>query len=101
MFTFGLIQRPDASLAQLVSIGKQITPNLNMTPEGLHQKITEKSVDFLKTLFAKSLKISAMAVETFIPILKHFPKVHLLDSTVVSLPEELANQFSGSGQAGL
>jgi hypothetical protein len=97
IFTFGLIQQPDASLNQLVSIGKQITPNFNITPEGLHQKITEKAVNFLLALFAKSLKISATAVETFIPILKHFPKVHLLDSTVVSLPEELAEEFSGSG----
>ena len=97
MFTFGLIGRPDASLTQLVGIGKQITPNFSMTPEGLHQKITAKAVDFLQTLFAKSLKISAVATETFIPLLKHFPKVHLLDSTVVSLPEELAEEFQGSG----
>jgi len=40
MFTFGLVSRPDASLAQLVSIGKQITPNFNITPEGLHQKLS-------------------------------------------------------------
>jgi len=97
IFTFGLIQRPDASLNQLVSIGKQITPNFNITPEGLHQKITEKAVNFLKALFAKSLLISAEVSETFIPLLKHFPKVHLLDSTAVSLPEELAEEFSGSG----
>jgi hypothetical protein len=109
IFTFGLIQRPDASLAQLVGIGKQITPNFSMfatlsslpevnrPPEGLHQKITLKAVNFLQTLFAKSLKISAVATETFIPLLKHFPKVHLLDSTVVSLPEELAEEFQGSG----
>ena len=52
-------------------------------------------------MFAKSLLISAEISETFIPLLEHFPKVHLLDSTVVSLPEELAEEFEGSGQAGL
>ena len=97
IFTFGLIQRPDASLNQLASIGKQITPNFDITPEGLHQKITEKAVNFLKALFAKSLLISAYDAETYIPLLKHFPQVHLLDSTTVSLPEELAEAFSGSG----
>ena len=97
MFTFGLVQRPDASLTQLVGIGKQITPNFSMTPEGLHQKITDKAVDFLKTLFAKSLYLSAPAAETYIPLLQHFSKVHLLDSTVVSLPEELSPEFPGSG----
>ena len=105
MFTFGLIGRPDASLNQLVSIGKQITPNFNITPEGssiplhrpkgLHQKITDKAVNFLKALFAKSLSLSA--AETFMPLLSPFSKVHLLDSSTVSLPEELAQDFPGSG----
>jgi hypothetical protein len=97
IFTFGLIQRPDASLNQLASIGKQIMPNFDITPEGLHQKITDKAVNFLKALFAKSLLICAYDAETYLPLLKPFPKVHLLDSTSVSLPEELAEEFSGSG----
>ena len=97
IFTFGLIQQPDASLGQLVRIGKQIMPHFNITPEGLHQKITNKAVNFLKALFAQSLYLSASAAETVMPLLSPFSKIHLLDSTTVSLPEELAGDFPGSG----
>lgn len=97
LFTFGLIQQPDASLTQLVGIGKQILPNFNLTPEGLHQKITDKAVNFLQALFAQSLNLSAWTAETFLPLLSSFGKVHLLDSTTVSLPSELAEDFEGSG----
>jgi hypothetical protein len=97
MFTFGLASRADASLTQLVSIGKEVTPNFSMTPEGLHQKITDKAVNFLKALFAKSLLLSAGVTEAVIPLLSNFKKVHLLDSTTVSLPDELSEEFSGSG----
>jgi hypothetical protein len=68
-----------------------------MTPEGLHQKITDKAVNFLKALFAKSLLLSAGVTEAVIPLLSNFKKVHLLDSTTVSLPDELSEEFSGSG----
>jgi len=100
MFTFGLVSRADASLAQLVSIGKEITPSfgmfatlsslleVNRPPEGLHQKITDKAVNFLKALFAKSLLLSAGVTEAVIPLLSNFKKVHLWDLYVTNIPSE-------------
>ena len=48
-------------------------------------------------MFAKSLLLSAGVTEAVIPLLSNFKKVHLLDSTTVSLPDELSEEFSGSG----
>lgn len=58
MFTFGLIQKADATLVQLVSIGKRILPPLGISPQGLHKRINQKAVAFLMRMFAKSLSLS-------------------------------------------
>ena len=57
MFTFGLVSRPDASLAQLVSIGKEVTPNFSMTPDG-RERCTIAFKDFIKKLPTRRLTFS-------------------------------------------
>ncbi len=99
IMTQGLYSRPDASLSQLVAMLKDIKPQLEISPEGLHQRICQSGVEFLKSILSKALELSVCKLidESIPEILEHFGKVHLLDSTQVSLPGELSSIWSGSG----
>ena len=100
MFTFGLIQKANATLVQLVSIGKRILPSLDISPQGLHKRINQKAVVFLMRMFAKSLSLSIDQDEKLMPLLNRFARVHLLDSSYITLPEEVAELFAASGGSG-
>lgn len=97
--TQGLYSRPDATLNQMVAMGKDINKELEISPEGLHQRINHSGVEFLKKMLSKALELSVSSLidESIPKILDSFEKVHLLDSTQVSLPIELSSVWSGSG----
>jgi len=99
IMTQGLYSRPDATLDQMVAMGKDINKELEISPEGLHQRINHSGVEFLKKMLSKALELSvSKLIDESVPrILEHFSKVHLLDSTQTSLPEELSRVWSGSG----
>jgi len=95
----GLYSRPDASLSQLVAMLKDINPQLEISPEGLHQRISQAGVEFLKKMLSKAMELSvSRLIDESVPrILESFGKVHVLDSTQTSLPEELSEIWKGSG----
>jgi hypothetical protein len=97
LFTFGLIQKADATLVQLVSIAKRIVPSLEISPQGLHKRINEFAVEFLKRLFALSLELGVDTNQTLVPLFLPFGKVHLLDSSDITLPKEVKQRFPASG----
>ena len=99
IMTQGLYSRPDATLDQMVAMAKDINKEVKISPEGLHQRINVSGVKFLKRMLSKALELSvSRLIDESVPrILESFGKVHLLDSTQVSLPEELSGVWSGSG----
>ena len=99
IMTQGLYSRPDATLDQMVAMGKDINKELEISPEGLHQRINHSGVEFLKKMLSKAMELSvSRLIDESVPrILESFGKVHLLDSTQASLPEELSEIWKGSG----
>jgi len=99
IMTYGLFSQPDASLTQMVAMLKDINPQLQITASGLHQRINQSGVEFLKKMLSQALELSAIKqIDESIPqLLEHFEKVHLLDSTQTTLPEELSGIWKGSG----
>jgi len=83
IMTQGLYSRPDVSLSQLVAMLKDIDPQIEISPEGLHQRITQAGVEFLKRMLSKALELSvSRLIDESVPrILDSFGKVHVLDST--------------------
>lgn len=99
IMTQGLYSRPDATLDQMVAMGKDINKELEISPEGLHQRIDHSGVEFLRSMLSKALELSVSElIDESVPrILRHFGKVYVLDSAQVSLPDELSSVWSGSG----
>lgn len=97
IFTFGLIQKADATLVQLISMGKRIVPSLSISPQGLHKRINNLAVEFLKKMFAFSLSLCVERAENLQPLFLPFDRVHILDSSHITLPDEVASLFLASG----
>jgi hypothetical protein len=54
-------------------------------------------VNFLETLFRGATKLVVGSDEALAPILKRFTSVTILDSSTITLPEEMKEQFPGCG----
>jgi len=99
LMTQGLYAHPNASLNQMSGMLKDINPKLQISGPGIHQRIVGTGRDFLKRMLSGAMEssVSHSVDEGMSEILKAFTKVNLLDSTQVSLPEELSGRWSGSG----
>lgn len=101
LVTFGRWSAPKTSLAQLAAKAAQIEAAVDITPEALQQRMTERAVAFLQDL----LQIAFAQLHTgdmicdealFAP----FARVQIADSTGFGLPESLKAQFPGAGGSG-
>ena len=102
IMTAGLFGEPDASLTQMAAMAKDIKPESEISASGMHQRINESAVEFLRTLLAKALEISASReLDESIPyLLESYQRVCLLDSTSIALPDNLSAVWRGSGGNG-
>jgi len=102
IMTAGLFAEPDASLGRMCGMVKDITPGLEISESGIHQRICEAGVEFLKNILSKAFEMSASRlVDWELPrLLQSFDRVCLIDSTHIPLPESLSSIWRGSGGDG-
>jgi hypothetical protein len=102
IMTAGLFSKPDASLSQMAGMAKDINPESEISAAGIHQRINEAGVEFLKELLSEALEISISGeMDESIPgPLESFERVCLLDSTIIELPDSLSAIWKGSGGTG-
>jgi len=94
-FVLGFLQHPEASDEQLAQMAVHCgTP---VTAQAVEQRHTWKLVRFLEGLFRKAVRVVIGADKALAPILERFTNVTLLDSTALTLPDDLAEQFPGCG----
>lgn len=89
------IHQPEASLNQMVQWSSEL--GVNLTPQALDQRFTERAVDFLSGLLQQA--VQHFRHQSTLPgaVLQQFSQISLVDSTQVSLPESLQTRFAGSG----
>lgn len=99
IMTQGLFSKPDASLSQMAAMASEINPQLEISDPGVHQRIDDTGISFLKRMLKEALELSAQQViDSSIPsLLSSFRRIYLLDSTSIPIPENLADSFKGSG----
>ena len=99
LMTQGLYAHPGATLKQMSGILKDINPQLEISGPGLQQRIVGSGGKFLERMLSEALNLSVTrSLDASIPELLHvFRKVHLLDSTQISLPENFSSRWAGSG----
>ena len=92
---FGWLRNPSATLEELCQTA--IVTGLEITPQGLEQRFTEEACHLMKGILDETLTQAIKANEVTVPILQKFKGVHVMDSSTVQLPEELAQIWTGCG----
>jgi hypothetical protein len=94
----GWLADPQASLAGLSqAVSNAGTP---ITRQGLAYRFDAKAVGFLREVLKASLEITVKAMPVGEGLLSRFSAVDLVDSSIISLPNELSETWRGSGGFG-
>jgi hypothetical protein len=94
-FVLGFMQTPNASDEKLAQMAAQC--GAAVTPQAIEQRHTPEMVDFLERLFRGATKLVVGSERVLAPILERFTSVTVLDSSTISLPDEMQTQFRGCG----
>jgi hypothetical protein len=94
-FVLGFLQTPKASDEKLAQIAVQC--GTAVTPQAIEQRHTPRLVDFLERLFRGATKLVVGSDRALAPILERFTTVTVLDSSTISLPDEMQERFRGCG----
>jgi len=91
----GWLQEPDARLDGLVQMLQR--RQVSITASGLSQRFSPEAATFLRCLLERlsALKLSVEAVQ--VPLLRRESAVMVEDSSVITLPTELAHTWAGCG----
>jgi hypothetical protein len=94
-FVLGFLQNPKASDEKLAQMAAQC--GADVTPQAIEQRHTPKLVDFLQKVFCQATKLVVGSDKALAPILERFTSTNLLDSSTITLPDDLEEQFRGCG----
>lgn len=92
---FGWLMNPWATLEELTQTGASL--GVALSPQGLDQRFTPAASELLRGLVDEAMTQVVSAEPVAIPLLARFNGVYLEDSTIVTLPTELAATWPGCG----
>lgn len=93
---FGYRANPAASLADLTQMAARL--GVTITPQGLAQRCTAALAETLRRLLAVAIQPTIGRRAEWSPLLATFPGgIWLVDSTTISLPDDLASDWPGCG----
>jgi hypothetical protein len=89
----GWLHNPDATLVDLTQTAA--TLGVSITPQALDQRFTSEAAAFLKRVLDAAVGEVISADPVTIPLLNRFHGVSIQDSSVITLPDTLAEIWSG------
>lgn len=96
LLVYGWQHNPAISLSGLCRMGAM--QQVHLSAQGLAQRFTRQGADFLQAVLAQAAcRVITPADTVPLELLTRFTAVWLLDTTVLELPAELAEQWPGTG----
>jgi len=92
---FGWLSNPEATLEELCQTASIL--GIQISPPGLTKRFTSQASDCLEKVLEAAVSTVIAAEPVAIPILERFNGVHIQDSSIVTLPNELAVIWAGCG----
>ncbi len=83
----------DEELAQTA-----MTVGVSITPQGLEARFTRQACEFMRTLLEEAVTHLVAVQPVNVSLLQRFNGVYIQDSTTITLPDELADVWHGSGE---
>ena len=98
LVTFGTWSTRTTSLGQLAAKAAQLPTPVDISPEALHQRMTQRAVAFLRVLLQRAFaQLHTGTIVGDPELFAAFTAVHIADSTGFELPAALKERFPGSG----
>lgn len=94
-FVLGFLRWPNASAEKLAQMAALV--GVAVTPQAIEQRQHLRMANFLQQLFERAVQSRVPSDRTLAALVDRFADVQILDSTTVSLPAEMAEQFPGCG----
>lgn len=91
----GWLANADATLEELTQ--GMAALDVTLSPQGLEDRFSPQAADLLKQLLQRATQHLIAVDPVAIPVLQRFQGVYLQDSTTITLPNELAEQWQGCG----
>lgn len=92
---FAWMANPDASYSQLRNVAA--TLGVPVTKQAIEQRFSSTSVELFRAVLREA-STKLICCDTQVPdLLSRFAGVYVQDGTIISLPEELAQQYPGCG----
>jgi hypothetical protein len=95
---FGFIADPDANLDDLAQVCADL--GVDISPQGFDQRIKPQAVTFLKEMLSQAMAHFKNETALPLPLLQQFKAINLVDSTVLTLPDNMADEYPGCGGDG-
>lgn len=92
---FGLLDNPQASLESLCQKAEML--GVSISPQGLDQRFSKSAAECMQKVLESAVDKVFKAEPVAIPILQRFNGIYLDDSSIVTLPDELASIWQGCG----
>lgn len=92
---FGWLSNPKATLEELSQAAA--TVGVDITPQSLDERFTKEAAETLKQVLDATVEQVVAADPQAVPLLERFNGVYVQDSSSLSLPDSLAEVFSGCG----
>jgi hypothetical protein len=94
----GFLEKPSASLNELAQSFLDV--GVEVTPQGVDERINAFSVVFLRSIFSQALEIFKNKCPLPLAVLQQFSAINIVDSSTKSLPENMADEYPGCGRVG-
>ena len=95
---FGFIDDPEANLDDLAGYCADL--GVDISAQGFDQRINATTVEFFKALLSQAIGHFKNTLPLPLPILHQFSAVNLVDSTSLSLPDQMVTEYPGCGGDG-
>lgn len=94
----GFLEKPDSSLNEIAQSFLDV--GVEVTAQGIDERINAFSVDFLRRIFLQALEIFKNKCPLPLSVLQQFSAINIVDSSTKSLPENMADEYPGCGRKG-
>jgi hypothetical protein len=94
-FVLGFLAKSRASDEELAQTAALC--GVDISPQAIEQRFTHRLASFLEALFRRATQHIVAAQSSLAPLLERFPAVFVLDSSTITLPDDLSERFPGCG----
>jgi hypothetical protein len=93
--TFGWLANPSASLQQLAQTAAIFGSDISA--QAFDQRFTQQAASCLRQVLQAAVEQAIASDPVAIPVLRRFKRVELIDTTIIGLPDELLQVWTGCG----